>query len=105
MYAVEPSGEMRASIDESAPRARRVEAALEPAVIPEPLDFGWLDPVLYHVREADWGRLVLECASGLSDAGVLCIALKHPTAGCGDLMEHFGAPRFDPYSLLRSFRN
>jgi SAM-dependent methyltransferase len=104
VYAVEPSPAMRASIAGAAPEAIVVAGDLQSAVIPEAVDFGLINHVLYHLPEADWGRLVLDCAARLSAGGALCISQKHPAAGCGDLMEHFGARRFDLYRLLDAFR-
>jgi SAM-dependent methyltransferase len=104
VYAVEPSATMRATIADVAPASKVVDGTLATAEIPEPVDLGLVNHVLYHVPEDEWGTQVMACAERLSDRGVLCVAMKHPDAGCGAMMEHFGAPRFDLYSLLRTFR-
>ena len=105
VFAVEPSPTLRASIERAAPAACIVAGDLEEASLPAQIDFGLINHVLYHVPEADWGRLALACAARLSATGALCISLKHPSAGCGDMMEHFGAPRFDLFALLDAFRD
>ena len=105
VYAVEPSEEMRASLGTTAPSAILLDGDLATAKLPEPVDFGLINHVYYHIPEEDWGPQTLRCAEHLSERGLLCISLKHPNAGCGDMFEHFGAPRFDLYSLVPSFRN
>lgn len=105
VYAVEPSAEMRRSISTEAPGAIVVAESLQSAVLPEPVDFGLINQVLYHVPEKDWGEQTLRCAEQLSEKGLLCVSLKHPAGGCGELFEHFGAERFDLYRLVDTLRN
>ena len=105
VYAVEPFAEMRDTLADRVPRAIAVDATMQEAEIPEPVDFGLVSHVLYHVPDTEWGKAILQAAHALGPDGVLCVALKHPEADCNRMIETFGGRRFDLFRLIEDFRH
>jgi hypothetical protein len=104
VYAVEPHADMRAILANACPAARIIPAAMADAVLPEPVDVGFLRHVLYHVPDEAWGRCVLAAAGQLSPRGVLTVTLKHPDTACNTMIAAFGGRRFDLFTLDGAFR-
>jgi hypothetical protein len=104
VYAVEPSPSMRAALVQVAPHAQVLATTLAEAVLPESVDLGLISHVYYHIPDHEWTAYTLRCAAQLSASGVLLVTLKHPDTACNTMLETFGAPRFNIFSLLEGFR-
>ena len=104
VYAVEPSPSMREILIQLAPRAQVLETTLAQATVPAPVDLGLISHVLYHIPDQEWPRYTLRCASQLTASGLLLVVLKHPETACNTMLETFGAPRFNIFSLLEGLR-
>ena len=50
------------------------------------------------------GLYVMRAADRLSPRGLLVVTLKHPETPCNDMLEAFGAPRFNLLSLTDTLR-
>lgn len=105
VYAVEPSPTLRAELAKAAPKAKVIEGSIQASALPELVDFGLISHVYYHIPDHEWGSVTMRCASYLAPQGILVVVLKHPGSGCNRMLEAFGAPRFDLFSLADAFRN
>jgi hypothetical protein len=97
VYAVEPHPSMRTMLAARCPAAQLVDGTLMTAVLPTPVEVGLLSHVLYHVPDQQWGASILHAAHHLTDDGMLIVTLKDRETGCNQMLEHFGAPRYDLY--------
>jgi SAM-dependent methyltransferase len=104
VYAVEPSPSMRKTLEQVVPRAQVLETTLVEAVLPEAVDLGLISHVYYHIPDHEWAAYTLRCAAQLTPSGVLLVTLKHPDTACNTMLETFGAPRFNIFSLVEGFR-
>ena len=104
VYAIEPSTVMCEELERSVPEATVINGDIAGTRMPQPVDVGLISHVYYHVPDHEWAGHTLRCASQLSDGGVLFVLLKHPDTGCNRMIEAFGAPCFNLYSLLDAFR-
>jgi hypothetical protein len=95
VYAVEPHPDMRAVLATRCPRAQIVDGTIMAAVLPTKVEVGLISHVFYHVPDHKWGAYTLHAAQHLTEDGVLIVTLKTVDTGCNQLLEHFGAPRYD----------
>jgi hypothetical protein len=100
VYAVEPSPAMRAELEKKCPEALILGGTIVSASLPTPVEVGVMSHVLYHVPDHKWGSYVLRAAGHLSQDGVLLVIQSDLDTGANRMLEHFGAPRFDIYSVL-----
>jgi hypothetical protein len=105
VYAVEPSSALRAELIKTAPKATIIAAPIQATALPEQVDLGLISHVFYHIPDPEWGGLTVRCASYLTEKGTLVVVLKHPQSGCNRMLEAFGAPRFDLFTLRDTLRN
>ena len=105
VYAVEPSSSMCEQLIQAAPNAITLNTTISEADLPEHVDLGIISHVYYHIPDHEWGGYTLRCASQLTERGVLVITLKHPHTACNNMLEAFGAPRFNIFSLLEAFQH
>jgi len=105
VYAVEPSPTLRAELAKVAPKAIAIDGSFEGTMLPARVDVGLISHVYYHIPDHEWGRLTVRCASDLTEEGVLIVVLKHPGSGCNRMLEAFGAPRFNLFTLADAFRD
>src|SRR5262245_2432636 len=105
MYAVEPSSTLRAALAKAAPKATIIAGSIQRTTLPDQVDLGLISHVYYHIPDHEWGGLTVRCASYLTEQGILVVVLKHPDSGCNRMLEAFGAPRFDLFTLMDTLRN
>jgi hypothetical protein len=105
VYAVEPNLQLRAALAASCPAARAVDGTLTDTALPEAADVAFLRHVFYHIPDHKWGAYALRAAAGLSPRGTLVVTLKHPDTACNDMLEAFGARRFNLFVLGDAFRS
>jgi hypothetical protein len=105
VYAVEPSPTLRTELARVAPKAMIIAGSIQETILPEQVDLGLISHVYYHIPDREWGGVTLRCASCLTEGGILVVALKHPDSGCNRMLEAFGAPRFDLFTLVDTLRN
>ena len=86
---------MRAVLATRCPRAQIVDGTIMAAVLPTKVEVGLISHVCYHVPDHKWGAYTLHAAQHLTEDGVLIVTLKTVDTGCNQLLEHFGAPRYD----------
>jgi Methyltransferase domain len=102
VYAVEPHPGMRAVLATRCPRAQIVDGTILSTVLPTQVAVGLISHVLYHVPDDKWGAYTMHAAQSLTENGVLIVILKTVDAGCNQMLEHFGAPRYDLQGGLAS---
>lgn len=95
VYAVEPGSQMRATLATTCPKATIINGTILSTVLPQKAHVALMSHVLYHIPDKDWGAHILHAANQLDPQGVLLVVLKDPNSGCNNMLEHFGAPRFD----------
>jgi hypothetical protein len=100
VYAVEPSASMRAQLEYKCPDAIILDGTIVSASLPTTVEVGVMSHVLYHVPDHKWGSYVLRAADHLSQDGVLLVIQSDLDTGANQMLEHFGAPRFDIYAAL-----
>jgi len=100
VHAVEPHEGMRAGLATRCPGARVSGGTVTETLLPEAVDVGLLSHVLYHLPDAEWGEAIAHAARQLAPGGALFVSLKADDTGCNDMLEHFGAPRFDLRAAL-----
>jgi Methyltransferase domain len=99
VYAVEPSPTLRAELAKAAQKAMMIAGSIQRTPLPDQVHFGLISHVYYHIPDHEWGELSVRCASYLTEKGILVVVLKHPESGCNRMLEAFGAPRFDLFTL------
>ncbi|HWP60390.1 MAG TPA: class I SAM-dependent methyltransferase [Candidatus Acidoferrales bacterium] len=104
VYAVEPSTALRSELAQSAPKAVVINGSIQTATLPERVDFGLISHVYYHIPDDQWGELTARCGSYLTDQGTLVVVLKHRDSECNRMLEAFGAPRFDLFTIAAALR-
>ena len=100
VYAVEPHPEMRAVLATKCPAARILDGTIMSTVLPTKVEVGLLSHVLYHVPDHKWGAYTIHAANHLTENGILIVTLKYGDSGCNQMLEQFGAPRYDLYGNL-----
>jgi hypothetical protein len=105
VYAVEPSAALRAQLVQAAPSAVVIDGSIQSTALPEQVDLGLISHVYYHIADHEWGGITARCASYLSEHGTLVVVLKHRDSGCNRMLEHFGAPRFDLFTMAETLRD
>ncbi len=103
VYAVEPSPSLREVLRRNCPGATVIAGTLHDD-LPGPVDVGFIRHVLYHVPDHLWGPIVVRAAGRLSPRGLLVVTLKHPDTACNAMLEAFGAPRFNLFSINDTLR-
>ena len=101
VYAVEPHPGMRAVLAAHCPQAQIVDGTLMSTVLPTSVEVGLISHVFYHVPDHKWGAYTMHAAQHLTEDGVLIVTLKTVDTGCNQMLEHFGAPRYDLQEGLR----
>jgi DREV methyltransferase len=100
VYAVEPHSGMRAMLATKYPRAQVFDGTLISTIPPTPVAVGLISHVFYHVPDHKWGAYTIHAANQLTEDGVLVVTLKNPDSGCNQMLEYFGAPRYNIYDGL-----
>jgi len=100
VYAVEPHPGMRAVLAMRYPRAQVFDGTLISTIPPAPVAVGLISHVFYHVPDHKWGAYTIHAANQLTEDGVLVVTLKNPDSGCNQMLEYFGAPRYNIYDGL-----
>jgi hypothetical protein len=100
VYAVEPHPTMRAMLATRCPAAQLVDGTIMSTVLPTKVEVGLISHVFYHVPDHQWGAYTLHAAKQLTEHGVLTVTLKDVDSGCNQMLEHFGAPRYDLAGVL-----
>ncbi|MGB7291433.1 MAG: methyltransferase domain-containing protein [Thermodesulfobacteriota bacterium] len=100
VYAVEPHRGMRSVLAQRYPSAQVLEGTLISTIPPTKVAVGLISHVFYHVPDHKWGAYTIHAANQLAENGVLVVILKDPDSGCNQMLEYFGAPRFDIYDCL-----
>ena len=72
------------------------------AVLPTTVEVGLISHVFYHVPDYKWGVYTIHAAQQLTEDGILIVTLKTVDTGCNQMLEHFGAPRYNLQGGLRS---
>ena len=105
VYAVEPHPGMRAVLATRCPRAQILDGTLMSTVLPTQADIDLISHMFYHVPDHKWGAYTMHAAHHLTANGILIVTLKAVDSGCNQMLEHFGAPRYDLYGgLVRVMR-
>jgi hypothetical protein len=99
-YAVEPHPGMRTLLATRCPRAQIFDGTIMSMIPPTPVEVGLISHVFYHVPDHKWGAHTIHAANQLTEDGVLIVTLKDPDSGCNQMLEHFGAPRYNLYAGL-----
>jgi len=73
---------------------------LNSTIPPTPVAVGLISHVFYHVPDHKWGAYTIHAANQLTEDGVLVVTLKNPDSGCNQMLEYFGAPRYNIYDGL-----
>src|SRR5215471_984473 len=100
VYAVEPHPGMRAVLATRYPSARILDNTIMATVLPTKVEVGLISHVFYHVPDHLWGAYTLHAADQLTENGILLVTLKDVDSGCNQMLEHFGAPRYDLSGIL-----
>jgi hypothetical protein len=100
VYAVEPHAGMRTVLATRYPRAQVFAGTLISTIPPAPVAVGLISHVFYHVPDHKWGAYTIHAANQLTADGVLIVILKGPDSGCNQMLEDFGAPRYNLYDGL-----
>lgn len=100
VYAIEPSEAMYKELTKNAPQASAIKGTMADVNLPRAVDVGIVSHVYYHIPDHEWGTYTLRCLEQLSVNGKLFVVLKHPDSGCNQMLEAFGAPRFNLFSIL-----
>lgn len=100
VYAVEPHPGMRAVLAMRYPCAQVFDGTLISTIPPTPVAVGLISHVFYHVPDHKWGAYTIHAANQLTENGVLVVTLKDPGSGCNQMLEYFGAPRYNIYDGL-----
>ena len=100
VYAVEPQPAMRAVLATRCPSAQILDGTIMSTVLPTTVAVGLISHVLYHVPEQQWGAYTHHAAKHLTEEGVLIVMLKDVDSGCNQMLDHFGAPRYDLAGVL-----
>ncbi|MDN5870041.1 MAG: class I SAM-dependent methyltransferase [Nitrococcus sp.] len=100
VYAVEPHAGMRAVLARRCPRAQVFEGTITSVIPPTKVEAGLISHVLYHAPDHKWGAYTIRAANQLTEDGVLVVILKDPDSGCNQMLEYFGAARFNLYESL-----
>jgi hypothetical protein len=95
VYAVEPHPDMRAVLATRYPLAQILDGTIMSTVLPTQVEVGLISHVFYHVPDHKWGAYTMHAANQLTDNGILIVTLKTEDSGCNQMLEHFGAPRYD----------
>jgi hypothetical protein len=91
---------MRAVLATRCPRAQIVNSTIMPTVLPTQVEVGLISHVFYHVPDHKWGAYTMHAAQHLTANGTLIVILKTMDSGCNQMLEDFGAPRYDLYGVL-----
>ena len=102
VYAVEPHPGMRAILATRCPRAQLLDGTIMSTVLPTKVEVGLISHVFYHVPDHKWGAYTMRAAHHLTENGVLIVTLKTVDTGCNQMLEDFGASRYDLYGVLAS---
>lgn len=100
VYAVEPNPGMRAVLATRCPRAHVINGTITSVTPPTKVEVGVISHVFYHAPDHKWGAYTIRAANQLTEDGVLVVILKDPDSGCNQMLEYFGAPRFNLYEGL-----
>jgi hypothetical protein len=100
VYAVEPHPGMRTVLAARCPRAQVFAGTLISTIPPAPVAVGLISHVFYHVPDHKWAAYTIHAANQLTADGVLIVILKGPDSGCNQMLEDFGAPRYNLYDGL-----
>jgi hypothetical protein len=100
VYALEPHPGMRAALATRCPAAQLMEGTIMSAVLPTKVEVGLISHVFYHVPEHQWSAYTIHAANYLTENGVLIVTLKNVDSGCNQMLEYFGAPRYDLHGVL-----
>ena len=100
VYAVDPHPGMRAVLATRCPLARVVDGTIMSTVLPTKVEVGLISHVFYHVPDYKWGAYTIHAANQLSENGILIVTLKTVESRCNQMLEDFGAPRYDLYGGL-----
>jgi hypothetical protein len=95
VYAVEPNPTLRAALQARCPLAQVFGGTIMSVTPPTPVEVAVISHVYYHIPDHKWGAHTMRAARYLSTEGVLIVALSDPDGGANQMLEHFGAPRFD----------
>ena len=102
VYSIEPNVLMREEIAKTCPDADLLAGTIANTRLPRSVDFGIISHVLYHIPDHEWAGQILHCAEQLSPGGILWVLMKHPDTGCNEMLEAFGAPRFNLFNILKA---
>jgi hypothetical protein len=100
VYAVEPHPGMRAVLATRCPSAQILDGTIMSTVLPTRVEVGLISHVFYRVPDHQWGAYTLHAARQLAEKGTLIITLKDVDSGCNQMLEYFGAPRYDLSGVL-----
>jgi hypothetical protein len=100
VYAVEPNPTLREALQARCPQAQVFGGTIMSVAPPTPVEVAVISHVYYHIPDHKWGAHTMRAAQYLSAEGVLIVALSDPEGGVNQMLEHFGAPRFDLYRGL-----
>jgi hypothetical protein len=100
VYAVEAHPGMRAVLATRCPRAQVFDGTIISTIPPTRVEVGLISHVFYHVPDHKWGAYTIHAANQLTEDGVLVVTLKDPDSGCNQMLEYFGAPRYNIYDGL-----
>jgi hypothetical protein len=100
VYAVEPHPGMRAVLATRCPSVQILDGTIMSTVLPTRVEVGLISHVFYHVPDHQWGAYTLHAARQLAEKGTLIITLKDVDSGCNQMLEYFGAPRYDLSGVL-----
>jgi len=100
VYAVEPHPGMRAVLATRCPLVQILDGTIMSTVLPTKVEVGLISHVFYHVPDHKWGAYTMHAAHQLTENGILIVTLKTVDSGCNQMLEYFGAPRYDLYGVL-----
>lgn len=101
VFAIEPNAFLRSCLAEFCPNAFLLNGDLNGAVPPRAVEVGIISHVFYHIPDHKWAAYILKAANYLADDGALVVLLKDANSDCNQMLEYFGAPRFDLISTLQ----
>lgn len=95
IFAIEPSPAMRQILKQKIPNLKLLSGDLLTAHPPVPIDYALLAHVLYHLPDENWTQILRRLLDFQSPNGQLVVILKGGHSGCNQMLEHFGAQKFD----------
>lgn len=102
VFAIEPSPAMQQILKQKLPRVQLLAGDILSACPPIQVNYALLAHVLYHLPDEQWLQIISRLLDFQAPGGRLVIILKARESECNQMLERFGADRFDLLGQLAS---